>query len=88
MTVNLGGGLTMSFTAHYSGGRTVVASKVPTWDNRKAHPGEAGHHAIFGVEDILISRPEASPRCIKAMKIRTIRGYSFQISPLLKTVRT
>lgn len=50
MTVNLGGGLTMSFTAHYSGGRTVVASKVPTWDNRKAHPGEAGHHAIFGVE--------------------------------------
>lgn len=38
MTVNLGGGLTMSFTAHYSGGRTVVASKVPTWDNRKAHP--------------------------------------------------
>lgn len=50
MTVNLGGGLTMSFTAHYFGGRTVVASKVPTWDNRKAHPGEAGHHAIFGVE--------------------------------------
>lgn len=50
MTVNLGGGLTMSFIAHYSGGRTVVASKVPTWDNRKAHPGEAGHHAIFGVE--------------------------------------
>lgn len=50
MTVNLGGGLTMSFTAHYSDGRTVVASKVPTWDNRKAHPGEAGHHAIFGVE--------------------------------------
>ena len=50
MTVNLGGGLTMSFTAHYSGGRTVVASKVPTWNNRKAHPGEAGHHAIFGVE--------------------------------------
>ena len=50
MTVNLGGGLTMSFTAHYSGGRTVVASKVPTWDNRAAHRGEAGHHAIFGVE--------------------------------------
>ena len=50
MTVNLGGGLTMSFTAHYSGERTVVASKVPTWDNRAAHPGEAGHHAIFGVE--------------------------------------
>ena len=50
MTVNLGGGLTMSFIAHYSGNRTVVASKVPTWDNRKAHPGEAGHHAIFGVE--------------------------------------
>lgn len=23
---------------------------MPTWDNRKAHPGEAGHHAIFGVE--------------------------------------
>lgn len=50
MTVNLGGGLTMSFTAHYSGNRTVVASEVPTWDNRAAHPGEAGHHAIFGVE--------------------------------------
>lgn len=50
MAVNLGGGLTMSFTAHYSGNRTVVASEVPTWDNRAAHPGEAGHHAIFGVE--------------------------------------
>lgn len=50
MTVNLGGGLTMSFTARYSGNRTVVASGVPTWDNRAAHPGEAGHHAIFGVE--------------------------------------
>lgn len=50
MTVNLGGGLTMSFIAHYSGKRTVVASGVPTWDNRAAHPGEAGHHAIFGVE--------------------------------------
>lgn len=50
MAVNLGGGLTMSFTAHYSGNRTVVASGVPTWDNRAAHPGEAGHHAIFGVE--------------------------------------
>ncbi len=50
MTVNLGGGLTMSFTAHYSGNRTVVASEVPTWDNRAAHPGKAGHHAIFGVE--------------------------------------
>lgn len=50
MAVNLGGGLTMSFTAHYSGNRTVVASGVPTWDNHAAHPGEAGHHAIFGVE--------------------------------------
>lgn len=50
MTVNLGGGLTMSFTAHYSGGRTVAASEVPTWDDRAAHRGEAGHHAIFGVE--------------------------------------
>lgn len=50
MTVNLGGGLTMSFIAHYSGKRTVVASGVPTWDNRAAYPGEAGHHAIFGVE--------------------------------------
>lgn len=50
MTVNLGGGLTMSFTARYSGNRTVVASGVPTWDNRAAHRGEAGHHAIFGVE--------------------------------------
>lgn len=50
MAVNLGGGLTMSFTAHYSGGRTVVASGVPTWDDRAAHRGEAGHHAIFGVE--------------------------------------
>lgn len=50
MTVNLGGGLTMSFTAYYSGNRTVVASEVPTWDNRAAHPGKAGHHAIFGVE--------------------------------------
>lgn len=49
MTVNLGGGLAMSFTAHYSGGRTVVASKVPTWDDR-TYQGEAGHHAIFGVE--------------------------------------
>jgi Mg-chelatase subunit ChlD len=50
MTVNLGGGLTMSFIAHYSGNRTVHASGVPTWDNSAAHPGEAGHHAIFGVE--------------------------------------
>lgn len=50
MTVNLGDGLTMSFTAHYSGGRTVAASEVPTWDNRAAHRGEAGYHAIFGVE--------------------------------------
>lgn len=50
MTVNLGGGLTMSFTARYSGNRTVVASGVPTWDNRAAHRGEAGYHAIFGVE--------------------------------------
>lgn len=50
MTVNLGGGLTMSFIAYYFGKRTVVASGVPTWDNRAAHPGEAGHHAIFGVE--------------------------------------
>lgn len=50
MTVNLGGGLTMSFIAYYSGKRTVVASGVPTWDNHAAHPGEAGHHAIFGVE--------------------------------------
>lgn len=49
MTVNLGGGLTMSFTAHYSGNRTVVASGVPTWDER-TYQGEAGHHAIFGVE--------------------------------------
>lgn len=49
MTVNLGGGLTMSFIAHYSGKRTVVASGVPTWNNR-TYPGEAGHHAIFGVE--------------------------------------
>lgn len=49
MTVNLGGGLTMSFIAHYSGKRTVVASGVLTWDNR-TYPGEAGHHAIFGVE--------------------------------------
>ena len=50
MTVNFGGGLTMSFIAYYFGKRTVVASGVPTWDNRAAHPGEAGHHAIFGVE--------------------------------------
>lgn len=50
MTVNLGGGLTMSFTAHYSGNRMVVASGVPTWDERTTHPGKAGHHAIFGVE--------------------------------------
>lgn len=49
MTVNLGGGLTMSFTARYSGNRTVVASGVPTWDER-TYQGEAGHHAIFGVE--------------------------------------
>ena len=50
MTVNLGGGLTMSFTAYYFGGRTVAASEVPTWDDSAAHPGEAGYHAIFGVE--------------------------------------
>ena len=49
MTVNLGGGLTMSFTARYSGNRTVVASGLPTWDER-TYQGEAGHHAIFGVE--------------------------------------
>ena len=49
MTVNLGGGLTMSFTARYSGNRTVVASGVPTWDER-TYQGEAGHHAIFGVD--------------------------------------
>ena len=49
MTVNLGGGLTMSFTARYSGNRPVVASEVPTWDDR-TYQGEAGHHAIFGVE--------------------------------------
>lgn len=49
MTVNLGDGLTMSFTARYSGNRTVVASGVPTWDER-TYQGEAGHHAIFGVE--------------------------------------
>lgn len=49
MTVNLGGGLTMSFTARYSGNRTVVASGVPTWDER-TYQGEAGHHAIFGAE--------------------------------------
>ncbi|PIB82681.1 hypothetical protein CE168_03670 [Bifidobacterium sp. N5G01] len=49
MTVNLGGGLTMSFTAYYSGNRPVVASGVPTWDAR-TYQGEAGHHAIFGVE--------------------------------------
>ena len=39
------------------------------------------------LRDILISQPEASPRYIKTMDIRTIRRYSFQISPLLKTVR-
>ena len=61
MTVNLGGGLTMSFTAHYSGGRTVVASKVPTWDNHAAHPGEAGHHAIFGVEGYSDFPTESKP---------------------------
>lgn len=61
MTVNLGGGLTMSFTAHYSGERTVVASGVPTWDNRKAHPGEAGHHAIFGVEGYSNFPTESKP---------------------------
>ena len=49
MTVNLGGGLTMSFTARYFGNRTVVASGVPTWDER-TYQGEAGYHAIFGVE--------------------------------------
>lgn len=49
MTVNLGGGLTMSFAARYSGNRPVVASGVPTWDDR-TYQGEAGHHAIFGVE--------------------------------------
>ena len=61
MTVNLGGGLTMSFTAHYSGNRTVVASGVPTWDNRAAHPGEAGHHAIFGVEGYSDFPTESKP---------------------------
>ena len=49
MTVNLGSGLTMSFTARYFGNRKVVASGVPTWNDR-THPGEAGYHAIFGVE--------------------------------------
>ncbi|WP_430492696.1 Spy0128 family protein [Bifidobacterium catenulatum] len=49
MIVNLGGDLSMSFTVTYSGNRTVVASTVPTWDER-AYPNEAGHHAIFGVE--------------------------------------
>ena len=61
MTVNLGGGLTMSFTAYYSGNRTVVASGVPTWDNRAAHPGEAGHHAIFGVEGYSDFPTESKP---------------------------
>ena len=61
MTVNLGGGLTMSFIAHYSGKRTVVASEVPTWDNRAAHPGEAGHHAIFGVEGYSDFPAESKP---------------------------
>lgn len=61
MTVNLGGGLTMLFTAHYSGNRTVVASGVPTWDNRAAHPGEAGHHAIFGVEGYSDFPTESKP---------------------------
>ena len=61
MTVNLGGGLTMSFTARYSGNRTVVASGVPTWDNRAAHPGEAGHHAIFGVEGYSDFPTESKP---------------------------
>lgn len=87
MTVNLGGGLTMSFIAHYSGKRTVVASGVPTWDNR-TYPGEAGHHAIFGVEGYSDFPIGASPRCIKTMNMGTVRRYSFQISPLLKTVRT
>lgn len=49
MTVNLGGGLTMSFTAHYSGNRTVVASGVPTWDARSS-TSEIGNHSIFGDE--------------------------------------
>lgn len=61
MTVNLGGGLTMSFTAYYFGNRTVVASGVPTWDNRAAHPGEAGHHAIFGVEGYSDFPTESKP---------------------------
>ena len=61
MTVNLGGGLTMSFIAHYSGNRTVAASGVPTWDNRAAHPGEAGHHAIFGVEGYSDFPAESKP---------------------------
>ena len=61
MTVNLGGGLTMSFIAHYSGNRTVAASGVPTWDNRAAHPGEAGHHAIFGVEGYSDFPTESKP---------------------------
>lgn len=61
MTVNLGGGLTMSFTAYYFGNRTVVASGVPTWDNHAAHPGEAGHHAIFGVEGYSDFPTESKP---------------------------
>lgn len=88
MTVNLGGGLTMSFIAHYSGKRTVVASGVPTWDNRAAHPGEAGHHAIFGVEGYSNFPTGSKPALYQTMDIRTIRRYGFQISPLLKTVRT
>lgn len=61
MTVNLGGGLTMSFIAHYSGNRKVVASGVPTWDERTTHPGEAGHHAIFGVEGYSDFPTESKP---------------------------
>ena len=60
MTVNLGGGLTMSFTARYFGNRKVVASGVPTWNDR-THPGEAGHHAIFGVEGYSDFPAESKP---------------------------
>ena len=89
MTVNLGGGLTMSFIAHYSGKRTVVASGVPTWDNR-TYQVKLDITQSSVLRDILISQSEASPRCIKGKEkdVRTIRRYGFQISPLLKTVRT
>ena len=87
MTVNLGGGLTMSFTARYSGNRTVVASGVPTWDER-TYQGEAGHHAIFGVEGYSDFPAGSKPALYQNDGYQNDSRIQLSVSPLLKTVRT